>query len=197
MSPFINHFDKNAFFIVATIYGTFIYLMGRYPSTHFLTYCQVLIPTLFTLRYIEFVPNKWELMMLDFCYFQDIVTLYYITFDPKSKVLYKACYMNAFGILAIATILFGNKIIVSKVYEVTSMMIHLMPVMIMYVITDIIMVEEQGLPEAQRKFCTLSEKDRTFSLESLIQLIKPGLTYYSVWAISYYLLVLVIGSYLF
>lgn len=105
--------------------------------------------------------------------------------------------MNAFGILAMATVLFGNKIVVSKFYEVTSIMIHLMPLMIMYVITDVIMVDEQKLPENERRFCTLSKMDHSFSLESFTSLIKPALTYYSVWAISYYILVLIIGSYLF
>lgn len=79
-SSFVFHLEQNSFLIMACIYGTFIYLMGRYPNTYFLTYCQVLMPTLLVLRYIEFHPRKWHLMLIDFCYIQDTLTLYFITF---------------------------------------------------------------------------------------------------------------------
>ena len=86
-------------------------------------------------------------MLLDYCYYQNCMVLYFITCDPKNKWLYKACYMNSYGVLSMATLVFGNKIIVSKIYYATSCMIHIMPAMILYVVTNIIMVEESALPE--------------------------------------------------
>lgn len=102
--------------------------------------------------------------------------------------------MNAFGILAIATILFKNRIVMSKIYHTTSIMIHLMPIMIMYVVTDIIMVAEAQLPEEQRTFCTISEKERTFSKESVLSLVLSGLTVYTTWAVCYYIFLFPIGQ---
>ena len=164
VSPFILWLDQNAYTITVLVYGAFTFLLGRYPTTHFITFCQVLMPTLLFLRFLEFRALRWHLMLLDFCYFQVTLTLYFITFDPKNKIVFRACYMNSFGILSLATILFANRVVFHKMYYLTSVMIHVMPNVLMCVVTNIIMVEDASLPESERRFCTISESEKEFSL---------------------------------
>ena len=67
----------------------------------------------------------------------------------------------------------------------------------MYVVTNVIMVDESNLPEEQRTFCTLTDKEKAFSFESVCSLLMPAVTFYLTWAITYYLCMLTVGQLIF
>lgn len=67
--PIVLALDRHAYLILSIIYGTLLFAMGRWPNTHFYTYCLILYPILLVIRYLEFRPEKWEMMMFDFCYY--------------------------------------------------------------------------------------------------------------------------------
>lgn len=109
--------------------------MGRWPHTHFYTFCLIFAPLLFLYRFLDYRQRKWHLMLVDFCYYQCSLTLYFVTSDPKNEMLFRACFLSANGLLGVATAVFCNKVIIHKVDYIVSIVVHLMPMMIMYNLT--------------------------------------------------------------
>ena len=130
------------------------------------------------------------MILLDWCYLNNLLIVYFLHFDPKNEYLYRFAFLTANGVLAVASFLFGNMGIAHKLDRYVSFTNHLMPAFIIYNLSQVTMPYEATLPESQRMFCAAPDlgSETFFSKEALT--INLGIPYaiYISWFITYYLI---------
>lgn len=76
--------DKLSFIFGVVLLVTFVYILGRYPHSHFYVFYSSLVPTMVLIRFVDYKPKRSHYFLLDFCYFGGATVLLYVVFFPKS-----------------------------------------------------------------------------------------------------------------
>ena len=69
------------------------YLLGKFPSTHYLTVSSILVVVHVVFRIFHNIPKKDGFFLTDFCYFSNIALLIFLFSDPKNETLFKMVYV--------------------------------------------------------------------------------------------------------
>lgn len=133
------------------------FLLGKYPSTHFITFVSILLPVHFVIRVVYNVSKKWGFFLTDFCYFANAALFVFIYLSPKNETLFRMVYVQANGPLAQAIYLFRCTFAIHKPDMLTGVLIHVIPFVTTNLIRWSLIPNEAHLPEEERYFCTITE----------------------------------------
>jgi hypothetical protein len=85
------------------------------------------VTLLVLIRLYNYRKKGWHYYLFDFCYFANGLTIYYLVFDPKNDLLFKIFFIFANGPFGLAIAAFRNSMIFHKLDNLTSITIHLIP----------------------------------------------------------------------
>lgn len=129
---FMKMLDKVAFNFGVVMFGGFAYIMGRWPNRGFYIFYSILVPSMITIRFINYVQRRWHYFCLDFCYYASMLTVFFVMFGCKNDYIYRTAFMYSNGALAVATAAFSNKLIFHKFDQLVSVAIHAVPLICMW-----------------------------------------------------------------
>jgi hypothetical protein len=130
--------------------GSFI--CGRYPHTTFYTFHTYMLISLVGYRFYSYKSQNYHYYMVDFCYFANVLILIFINYAPKNGALFKAFFMYANGPFGIAVPAFRNSLVFHRVDNMTSLFIHMIPLISSWTLRWFTMYHELPLPEEERTF---------------------------------------------
>lgn len=91
-------------------------------------------PILILIRIYQYFQCKCQYFLIDFCYFANLLLMIYIIFFPENKKLFTVIYSICHGPLAWAVCLFHNSLVFHSLDKMTSVFIHISPVLVTYCI---------------------------------------------------------------
>ncbi|KAH3686973.1 hypothetical protein WICPIJ_002042 [Wickerhamomyces pijperi] len=118
------------------VYSIFVagFIIGKCPQ-YFHVYYTALTLILMPIRFYTFWKRSFHYFLFDLCYYVNWLTLIFIWFAPHSKHLYTVCFSFTFGTLSWAVITWRNSLVLHSIEKTTSSFIHVMPPVVMFVIT--------------------------------------------------------------
>ena len=158
-APTVRFFDKIAFCVGVWLMTITTWFVGKYPHDFYYKYHVVIMILLLAGRVVHFRLKKWHYYMFDFCYYSNILILYYLALAPKNEILFKAFFVFSQGPLGLSVAAFKNAMIFHKIDFITSVAIHLLPLVTSWNLRWHTMEYESTLPEDQRYFLTHSAHD--------------------------------------
>lgn len=126
-APFVRFIDKISFIFGVLLLIATTFLLGRYPNTHYYSFHVVTITALVIFRLYNYKKKRWHYYLFDFCYFANSIIMYFLLFDPKNEILFKVFFVYANGPFGIAIAAFKNSLIFHKIDNLTSIAIHIIP----------------------------------------------------------------------
>ena len=133
-APFRREFDKYGMVYGLNFLLVFAFLLAKYPRTHFITFITILLFVHLVVRVICNYYKKKMFILIDFCYFGNMIFFFYIYFAPKNETLFRLVYMQTNGPMAVAIGLFRCSFAIHKPDMLTSVFTHVIP----YVTTNLI-----------------------------------------------------------
>ena len=106
--------DKMSFNFGVIVFGSFAYIMGRWPNDVFYYLYASIIPMMILLRWYVWRGTGDHYYVADFCYYASTVIWIFVVLYPKNKDMYHVSFHFSNGILAVSTIAFGNALIFHK-----------------------------------------------------------------------------------
>ncbi|KAF6010686.1 hypothetical protein HII13_002799 [Brettanomyces bruxellensis] len=109
-------------------------VIGKHPEQFHILY-TVLFAVLMPIRFITYYKIGYGFYLADLCYYVNVLLLIYIWILPSSKMLFISCASFSWGTLSFAVITWRNKLVPHSIDKSTSTFIHVLPGVVMYVIT--------------------------------------------------------------
>jgi len=91
-----------------------------------------IMSVLIGLRFYLYKQEKYELFMLDFCYFMNISVMVQTAFFPDWMLWFKANYVMTLGPLMVAIIIWKNSLVFHSLDKLTSFYLHALPPLTMH-----------------------------------------------------------------
>ena len=107
------------------------WLATRYPE-YFIYFWIPLTIILWIHRFVDYSAHKFELFMLDFCYFINISVAIQIIFYPNNLEWFQANYVLTTGPIFFAIIVWRNSLVFHDLDKLTSFFLHAFPPIIMH-----------------------------------------------------------------
>lgn len=109
-------------------------VIGKHPEQFHILY-TILFAVLMPIRFITYYKIGYGFYLADLCYYVNVLLLIYIWIFPSSKMLFISCASFSWGTLSFAVITWRNKLVPHSIDKSTSTFIHVLPGVVMYVIT--------------------------------------------------------------
>lgn len=108
------------------------------------------IPLLYSLQCCFFLPLRiytysrqhWHYYLADYCYLANALLLLYLWVWPSSPFLFSVCYCCAYGPLGMSVMTWRNSLLLHSAEKMTSLFIHLYPLLTMHTIRHAIPREQ-------------------------------------------------------
>ena len=117
--------------------------------------------------------------MTDLCYFVNALTVIFFQLFPKNDIVFKTAFIYANGTLAVAVYQFRNSLVFHNFDMLSSVSIHLFPMIAFWDLRWQTMPYEANLPESERRFLQIDE-----SFDALKFFAYPAVFYWG-WATIY------------
>ncbi|CAF3656618.1 unnamed protein product [Rotaria socialis] len=117
-------------------------IAGRWPHILPMIY-TIQALCLISVRFFIYKRKHWHYFVFDLCYFINLLTLIYLWIFPSSKILFSVCYTLTHGPLALAIVLWKNSLVFHSFDKVTSIFIHMYPVLTMFTLRWLLPVDLQ------------------------------------------------------
>lgn len=119
--------DKIFFIVGVLLVIATTYMLGRYPNKEYYKFHVYTVVSLVAIRLLNYRIKKWHYYLFDFCYFANILIIYFLMVDPKNDILFKVFFVYANGPFGLAIPAFKNSMIFHKLDNLTSIAIHIIP----------------------------------------------------------------------
>ena len=139
--------DKLSFILGVILFGSFTYIMGSMPNYGFYIYYSILVPTMWTIRWVNYKQKGWHYFMIDFCYFGSSTVFLFVNMFPKSEIWYRLAFLYANGALAVATGAFSNALIFHQFDRLICLSTHPVPLVVMWNVKHVTIFNQKDLPE--------------------------------------------------
>mmetsp|Transcript_55604 Transcript_55604/g.118416 ORF Transcript_55604/g.118416 Transcript_55604/m.118416 type:complete len:430 (+) Transcript_55604:73-1362(+) len=173
--------DKIMFSCGVLNFGLTCYMAGAHPSWVWQVYSLKFV-CLLALRLYLYRKEKFGYFLLDFCYFANLVLLWYLWLAPSSVKLFRVVFSFSNGPLGLAVIAWRNSLVFHSLDKITSLFIHIEPVLVTYILSI-----TTG-PESRFKIAYPEEG----VFEVLGDMIFSALLLYCLWQFGYWLKVQVL-----
>lgn len=125
--------------------------------------------------------------LLDLCYWSTALLLYWIWYDPYNETIIRMCYCLANGLLAVSVLAFRNSLVFHDMDCMTSMGIHMAPMIITTHIRWFVIPQETLKPPEERLFTTLST-DLTWREYMWMNFWTAHITYFTWMAVYFFVM---------
>jgi hypothetical protein len=99
-----------------------------YPKISYLAYYMVVKNfILLVYRFIDWKPKKWHYYYLDFCYWCNFLSWFYVLVRPNDKMVFTMLFFNATGPMLNYFILLKAKLIFQNNQSLTGFIMHYLP----------------------------------------------------------------------
>jgi Protein of unknown function (DUF2838) len=147
------------------------YIWGAFPDKFYLLHSLKTISYLF-LRFVSFKQRKFHYYMCDFCYIVNLFSMWVSFVSPQNLTMQKILFVTANGPLALAVIVFKNKVVLHSMDQNTSTFIHISAMLLSYIYRWHYLIDYQN--------------------ESWLSLSLLGIGFYFAWAAVYGILMFVV-----
>jgi hypothetical protein len=130
--PFLRLIDMASFVFNVCLIPLTQYFILVYPQNFYILYTAIIIPLLMQ-RYMHYHALKYHYFLLDFCYFCQLILLYYCYFRPDST-LFQMLFLLCNGPLCWAIVMWKNSIVFHDWDKMFSFIIHYHPALVTYTI---------------------------------------------------------------
>lgn len=139
--------DKISFIVGVLLVIATTFMLGRYPNNHYYTFHIYTVTTLIFIRLLNYRIKRWHYYLFDFCYYANAMILYFLIKDPKNEQLFKIFFIYANGPFGVAIAAFKNSMIFHKIDNLTSIAIHIIPLVTSWNLRWTTLEHESKLPE--------------------------------------------------
>lgn len=154
-ATFLRLIDKLYFILGVVILIANTFMLGRYPNTFYYYHHVLTVCFLTALRLYNYKQKGWHYYLFDFCYFANSLIMYFLVFEPKNDYLFKVFFTYANGPFGLAIPAFKNSMIFHKLDNLTSIAIHIIPLVTSWNLKWYTIPFEASLPEDERYFVSL------------------------------------------
>jgi len=120
--------DKMTFMLsVSSLVGLSLMVGSSQGKAFIPWFFCILIPFLLVVRFFQYRKRKWQFFLLDFCYTANMLLILQLIAFPKSPWFFLINFITARGPLAIAVMIFRNRLVFHSVDKLTSLCIHVLP----------------------------------------------------------------------
>ena len=123
---FMSKMDRYAFARAITVFTLTAFFLGNNLQIFLWIFLSVTI-YLLLYRVVRFWVKRWLLYLIEFCYFGNILIIYYILFDGISEDIFAITYICNSGIMTLAIIIFNNQAEFTNTDRLTSSWVHALP----------------------------------------------------------------------
>ncbi|KAL0482087.1 hypothetical protein AKO1_013208 [Acrasis kona] len=172
---FVRTKDKVAFTLGVGLTVTTSLIAGGSPDwmpVWYIFWCVVLLAA----RFFNYHSQKYHYFMLDFCYFSNLLLVFYLVFYPTSPELYVMNLANSCGPLLWAIVTWRNSLVFHSLDKITSIFIHSFPPIVLYVIRFNLS------PEKQSQYATCLNPDCSLPI---LWVYGPSIMFFFFWQICY------------
>lgn len=130
-TPQVKMLDKFSFTlgVLAIVFSEWCLL--RKPAI-FPIFYAILMTLLMAWRYIDYKAQKYQLFMLDFCYFVNLSVGVQYFFYPDNREWFDVNYVMCSGPVCMAIVVWHNSLVFHSLDKVTSYFLHVMPTMVVH-----------------------------------------------------------------
>ena len=176
-TPQIKLKDKFSFTLGILTICLSQWLSLRHPDK-FIYFWIPLTIVLWVYRFVDYSANKFELFMLDFCYFINVSVGIQTVFYPDHLAWFQANYVLTTGPIYFAIIVWRNSLVFHDLDKLTSFFLHAFPPVIMHMYRwDYI---STNLP--------IKEGDAEGDSLSMMGSFAWPLVFYGIWQVAYLLI---------
>lgn len=129
--------DKLLFTVGVINFALTCYLAGSRPSW---------IPNLYAVKFISLISwrvyayrkEKFGYFLLDFCYFANLLLILYLWWLPEDALFFQVVFAFSNGPLGMAVLAWRNSLVFHSLDKVTSLFMHIEPVLVTYIARHIV-----------------------------------------------------------
>lgn len=144
--------DKLSFILGVALFGTFSFVIGRFPNSGFYIFYSIMFPLLVGIRFVNYKQKGWHYFLIDFCYYGSSTVLIFVALFPKSQIMFRLAFFYANGALAVATGAFSNALIFHQFDRLICLFTHPVPLVIMWNVRQVTMKEQKDMPLDEARF---------------------------------------------
>jgi len=150
-TPQVKLKDKFSFTLGVMTISLSQWLILRYPD-YFPWFWMAFTSLLWIHRFIDYSSQKFELFMLDYCYFVNMSVAIQITFYPNHLGWFQANYALTLGPIFLAIIIWKNSLVFHSLDKLTSFFLHAFPPVMMhlyrwkFISNDLPLSDDDSLP---------------------------------------------------
>ena len=151
-APFARMWNKWLFVLGVMTVIVHAFMLGRYPHGFYYDFHCVFCTSMVLAKWLYYKSRGWHYYMTDWCYTANALLVLFLTFQPKNHWLFKACFLHANGGLAVAIAAFRNQMVFHNFDNLTSLALHILPLLVTYNIRWNTIPYEATLPKSERRF---------------------------------------------
>jgi len=150
-TPQVKMKDKFSFTLGVMAICLSQWMVLRYPN-YFPYFWLGFTAALWIYRFIDYSAQKFELFMLDYCYFVNSSVAIQIMFYPNNLGWFQANYVLTLGPIYLAIIIWQNSLVFHSLDKLTSFFLHAFPPILMhlhrwkYISNDLPIEDDATLP---------------------------------------------------
>lgn len=119
--------DKLTFIFGVLLTAASAFVLGRYPNDYYYLWHNLVVNLLILYRIRYYLKIKLHYYLIDFCYFANVLITIFHYYRPSDERLFMMNFVHASGPLAVATGAFKNSLVFHSVDHLTSLAIHVIP----------------------------------------------------------------------
>ena len=150
-TPQVKFMDKFSFTMGVLTISLSQWLILRQPN-YFPMFWMAFTSVLWIYRFIDYSSQKFELFMLDYCYFVNLSVGIQTTLYPNHLEWFQANYVLTMGPIFLAIIVWKNSLVFHSLDKLTSFFLHAFPPVIMhlhrwkFISNDLPITDNDSLP---------------------------------------------------
>jgi hypothetical protein len=130
MPPFVRNIDKLGFTMGILLMLVTEALVTK-PNAMYQFYTALMFP-LMAYRFASYHRLKWHYFMLDFCYYCQILLLFFIYWHSANPIYFQFVFCLSNGPLAGAIVMWKNSLVFHDIDKMISLFIHIYPPIVTY-----------------------------------------------------------------
>jgi hypothetical protein len=130
MPPFVRTIDKLGFTVGILLMLVTEALLTK-PNAMYQFYTALMFP-LMLYRFVSYHRMKWHYFMLDFCYYCQILLLFFIYWHSSNPIFFQFVFCLSNGPLAGAIVMWKNSLVFHDIDKMISLFIHIYPPIVTY-----------------------------------------------------------------
>merc|ERR1712000_696123 len=130
MPPFVRTIDKLGFMMGILLMLVTEALLTK-PNAMYQFYTVLMFP-LMVFRFASYHRMKWHYFMLDFCYYCQILLLFFIYWHSSHPIYFQFVFCLSNGPLAGAIVMWKNSLVFHDIDKMISLFIHIYPPIVTY-----------------------------------------------------------------